>query len=525
MSNNQVFRNFGDVTRHLAATQPDRVALTFEGRDTTYGEFERYTNRVAAALLASGVKKGERVAYFGKNSDRYLEIFFGAAKVGAVTTPINWRLAGPELAYILQDSRAPILFVGEEFGDTVEQVAGDCPCLKTIVDMDTRGNRPVFREWRDAQAETAPASDVGRDDDVLQLYTSGTTGRPKGAMLMARNLLDLQDMVHRIDGEWARWSPDDISLIAMPIGHIGGTGWAFWTLFHGAKGIVVRDFDPNRVLDFIEHDKVNKLFIVPSALQIVVSQPRARRIDYSHLKYICYGASPIPLALLRECVEVFGCGFVQMYGMTETTGTVVALPPEDHSLEGSKRMRSAGKPLPGVDLAILDVSGRHLPPEEVGEIAIRSPSNMRGYWNLPEATSKAIDKDGWLRTGDAGYLDADGYLYIHDRVKDMIISGGENVYPAEVENAIHGHPDVFDVAVIGVPSEKWGEEVKAIVQPKPGSRPDPQDVIRWARERVAAFKAPKSVEFIDAFPRTATGKILRRELREKYWHGRDRKVN
>jgi acyl-CoA synthetase (AMP-forming)/AMP-acid ligase II len=300
MSNNQIFRNFGDVTRHLAATQPDRVALTFEGRDTTYGEFERYTNRVAAALLASGVKKGERVAYFGKNSDRYLEIFFGAAKVGAVTTPINWRLAGPELAYILQDSRAPILFVGEEFGDTVEQVAGDCPCLKTIVDMDAHGNRPVFREWRDAQAETAPASDVGRDDDVLQLYTSGTTGRPKGAMLMARNLLDLQDMMHRIDGEWARWSPDDISLIAMPIGHIGGTGWAFWTLFHGAKGIVVRDFDPNRVLDFIEHDKVNKLFIVPSALQIVVSQPRARRIDYSHLKYISYGASPIPLALLRE---------------------------------------------------------------------------------------------------------------------------------------------------------------------------------------------------------------------------------
>ena len=208
MSNNQIFRNFGDVTRHLAATQPDRVALTFEGRDTTYGEFERYTNRVAAALLASGVKKGERVAYFGKNSDRYLEIFFGAAKVGAVTTPINWRLAGPELAYILQDSRAPILFVGEEFGDTVEQVAGDCPCLKTIVDMDAHGNRPVLREWRDAQAETAPASDVGRDDDVLQLYTSGTTGRPKGAMLMARNLLDLQDMMHRIDGEWARWSPD-----------------------------------------------------------------------------------------------------------------------------------------------------------------------------------------------------------------------------------------------------------------------------------------------------------------------------
>lgn len=513
MSNNQIFRNFGDVTRHLAATQPDRVALTFEGRDTTYGEFERYTNRVAAALLASGVKKGERVAYFGKNSDRYLEIFFGAAKVGAVTTPINWRLAGPELAYILQDSRAPILFVGEEFGDTVEQVAGDCPCLKTIVDMDTHGNRPVFREWRDAQAETAPASDVGRDDDVLQLYTSGTTGRPKGAMLMARNLLDLQDMMHRIDGEWARWSPDDISLIAMPIGHIGGTGWAFWTLFHGAKGIVVRDFDPNRVLDFIEHDKVNKLFIVPSALQIVVSQPRARRIDYSHLKYISYGASPIPLALLRECVEVFGCGFVQMYGMTETTGTVVALPPEDHSLEGNKRMRSAGKPLPGVDLAILDASGRHLPPEEVGEIAIRSPSNMRGYWNLPEATAKAIDKDGWLRTGDAGYLDADGYLYIHDRVKDMIISGGENIASSEVERVIYELPQVREVAVVGMPDARWGEKSVAIVVLGDGATLEMPDLAEHCRARLAGFKVPKQLIIRDSLPRNPSGKVLKRVLR------------
>ena len=225
-------------------------------------------------------------------------------------------------------------------------------------------------------------------------------------------------------------------------------------------------------------------------MQFVVRQPRAREVDFSRLKYMLYGASPIPAALLKECIEVFGCGFVQMYGMTETTGTIVALPPEDH-VEGLDRMRSAGKALPGVELAILDADGNRLPPGEVGEIATRSGSNMAGYWNLPEATARTLDSDGWLRTGDAGYLDEDGYLYIHDRIKDMIISGGENIYPAEVESAICDHPDVAEVAVIGVPDDKWGEAVKAIVVMKPGKKATPSDIIDFTRERIAGFKTPK----------------------------------
>jgi long-chain acyl-CoA synthetase len=519
-------RSFADVTRHLANAQPDRIALSFEGRETTYAEFERHTNQVANALIAAGVKKGDRVAYFGRNSDSYFEVFFGASKMGGATTPINWRLAGPEVAYILQDSRAPILFVGPEFVNTVQKIAGECPDLKTIISVEesTQG-WPAFTAWRDAQPDAPPQIAPDADDNVLQLYTSGTTGRPKGVILMARNLMSLQGVLDRTGAEWAQWSADDVSLIAMPIGHIAGTGWGFWTLFRGAKGIVLRDFDPGHILDLIERDKINKLFLVPSALQALVNHPRARDIDYAQLKYISYGASPIPLALLRQCVEVFGCGFVQMYGMTETTGTIVALPPEDHTMDGSPKMRSAGKALPGVELAILDPSSKRLGADEVGEIAIRSPSNMKGYWNLPDATAATIDKAGWLRTGDAGYLDADGYLYTHDRVKDMIISGGENIYPAEVENAIYGHPDVAEVAVIGVPSERWGEEVKAVIVPKPGRVPQEEDVIRWTRERIAAFKAPKSIDLIDAFPRTATGKVLRRQLREKYWRGRERNVN
>jgi fatty-acyl-CoA synthase len=264
--------------------------------------------------------------------------------------------------------------------------------------------------------------------------------------------------------------------------------------------------------------------MVPAAMQFVVRQPRARQVDFSRLKYMLYGASPIPAALLKECIDVFKCGFVQLYGMTETTGTIVALPPEDH-VEGLERMRSAGKPLPGIEIAILDPNGAALPPREVGEIATRSGSNMIGYWNLPEATQRTLDSDGWLRTGDAGYMDEDGYVYIHDRIKDMIISGGENIYPAEVESALCDHPDVAEAAVIGIPDEQWGEAVKAIVVMKPGKTATATDIISFVRGRIAGYKTPKTIDFIDALPRNPSGKILRRNLRDPYWSGKDRQVN
>jgi len=315
---------------------------------------------------------------------------------------------------------------------------------------------------------------------------------------------------------WYVWSPDDVSLIAMPVAHVSGTGWAIWSLQHGATGIITREFDPHAVFELLVRHRINKVIMVPTALQIAVRHPRARETDFSFIQYIAYGAAPMPLALLRESIEVFGCGFVQMYGMTETAGAITALPPEDHDTEHGARLASVGKPLPGVEMKILDAEGAALPPGEVGEIATRSAANMTGYYNLPKATADTIDAEGWLHTGDAGYLDADGYLFLKDRIKDMIISGGENVYPAEVENAIFGHPDVAEVAVIGVPDEKWGETVKAIVVPKPGTNPDAAAIIGWARERIAAYKAPKSVEFIAALPRNASGKILRRELRERF---------
>jgi acyl-CoA synthetase (AMP-forming)/AMP-acid ligase II len=518
------WKTLGDIPRSFAQSQPNATAFSFEGRDTSFLEFDRHTNQVANALIAADVKKGERICYLGKNSDHYFELFLGAAKMGAVTTPVGWRLAPPEMAYIINDSRALFLFVGPEFTGAAREVLKDAPHVKTVIAMEG-GPWRSYESWRDAQPATDPRVKLAPDDIAIQLYTSGTTGRPKGAMLMHSNFMEAHRIMKAANINWNTWSADDVSLVAMPVAHIGGSGWGLMGLRNGAKNVVAREFDPGAVLDFIANERISKIFLVPAAIQIVLRDPRARTTDYSRMRTIGYGASPIPLDLLREAVEVFGCGFAQMYGMTETTGTIVALPPEDHDMKGSPRMRSAGKPLPGVEVVILDDAGNRLPPGQVGEIATRSVWNMAGYWNLPEATAKTIDKDGWLRTGDAGTMDEDGYVYIHDRVKDMIISGGENIYPAEVESAIYGHPDVADVAVIGVPDDKWGEAVKAMVVLKPGKTPDAQAIIDFARTRIAAFKTPKSVDFIEALPRNASGKILRRELREPFWAGKTRRVN
>jgi acyl-CoA synthetase (AMP-forming)/AMP-acid ligase II len=514
-----------DIPRYQAQVRPNAVALEFEGRLTTFGAFDRHTSQLANALIAEGLKKGERIAYLGKNSDQFFELMFGAAKAGVVMCPVGWRLAPPEAAYIVGDTHAKLLFVGPELVDSARHIAAGQPDLKIIAMEPVADGWPTFEVWRGAQSGEDVDIPIDVQDVALQLYTSGTTGRPKGAML--RNINLRGNWMHPDAGtlDWNTWNPEDVSLVAMPVAHIGGAGWGIVGLSNGARGVVVREFDPTRILDFIEQHKISKLFMVPAALQFVVRQPKARSVDYSRLQYILYGASPMPIDLLRECMEVFGCGFCQLYGMTETSGAVVYLPPEDHDPKGSPRMRSAGLPMPGVEIKVVDEAGEPVATGMVGEVVVRSIANMAGYWRLPEATEATMGADGWLRTGDAGYLDEDGYLFIHDRVKDMIITGGENVYPAEVENAIFGHPDVAEAAVIGVPDEQWGEAVKAIVALKPGAQPDPASIIAFARTRIAAFKAPKSVDFIAVLPRNASGKILRRELREPYWAGKARRVN
>jgi fatty-acyl-CoA synthase len=515
-----------DVIERHSVARGDRIVFHFEGRDTTYAQFNRNANKVANGLIAAGCQPGTRIAYYGKNSDHYFELMIGAMKAGAVLTPVNWRLARPEIAYIVRDSESVALFFGPEFAGAARQLVSKIPALSLVVSMEGNAEDTTnYVSWRDAQRDTQPDISIDEDTVAMQLYTSGTTGHPKGAMLSHRNFLDLRDETrYGAMPEWNQWSEDDVSLLAMPVFHIGGTGWGVFALYYGAKSVVARDFDPAAVLDFFERDRISKLFLVPAAMQFVVRHPRARQVDYSSLKYLLYGASPIPAPLLKECMDVFKCGFVQMYGMTETTGAIVVLPPEDHTA-GSLRLLAAGKAMPGVDIVILDAEGNRLPPGEIGEIATRSLNNMTGYWRQPEATAKTVSSDNWLRTGDAGYMDGDGYIYVQDRIKDMIISGGENIYPAEVESAVFGHPAVAEVAVIGVPDEKWGEAVKAIVVRKKDADVSGEDIIAWTRQKIAGYKTPKSVEFIDALPRNAAGKILRRQLREPFWKGKDRGVN
>ncbi|MFN3552279.1 MAG: fatty acid--CoA ligase [Novosphingobium meiothermophilum] len=508
---------FDAFLRFWAEDRPRGIALDGPDRTLDFGQLDGVTAQAIAGFAQLGIAKGDRIAWFGKNSTLYFTLFFAAARVGVVMVPIGWRLAPAEATWIARDAQAKAVFLGEGFEAMADAFAA-LPGVGRVFTQDQAW------EWIDRQqpCDFAPA---GPDDAVLQLYTSGTTGNPKGAVLSNRNLFGLRKQSLGSEQPYTTMTDDEAILVAMPCAHIGGTGLGVMAVGAGLPAVILAEFEPRAVFDAVEHKGVTRFFIVPAALQMLLNHPDCARTDFSRVKYIIYGASPIPLMLLRECIAMFKAEFIQAYGMTETTGTICMLPPEDHDVNGNQRMRSAGKPLPGVEVRVVDENGTPLGPNQIGEIQTRSSNNMLGYWNLPEATAKTLSPDGWIATGDAGYLDEDGYVYMHDRIKDMIISGGENVYPAQVESAIYGHPDVLEVAVIGVPDEKWGEAVKAVCVPKPGHTIDPQSIIDWTRERLAGFKVPKSVDVIAALPRNPSGKILRRTLREPYWQGFERQVN
>jgi acyl-CoA synthetase (AMP-forming)/AMP-acid ligase II len=514
--------DFADIVRDQAAGQPEAVALAFQGRETTYRQLDHAASQVANGLRAIKPTPGTRIATLDKNTDIFYELLLGTAKAGQVLVPINYRLAPPEMAAIANDAGASVLFVGEEYFPIVERLL---PELRTVRDVITlSGRHPSWADyetWRDGQSTDDPVLPFDADDVVLQFYTSGTTGRPKGVQLTHANLVTALEAAA---DQWGRATPRDVSLVCLPQYHIGGAFWACVGFFQGARNVVAREVNPGEILRLITGERVTMGFFAPAVLLFLLQAPACRETDFSSLRYILYGASPIPLDLLREALATFRCGFAQVYGMTETTGVVTYLPPEEHDSVGTPRMRSCGQPIPAAEIKVVDEAGRELPSGQVGEIICRSRQNMKGYWNLPNETAKTL-RNGWLYTGDAGYFDADGYLYIYDRIKDMIVSGAENIYPAEVESALFGHPAVADVGVIGVPNERWGEAVKAIVVRQPGTNVTAEELIEFARTRIGGYKVPKSIDFVDSLPRNASGKILKRELRAPYWQGRERQVN
>jgi long-chain acyl-CoA synthetase len=511
----------GDIVRRHAEERADAAAIVHDGRTTTYGSLDRAASRVAQGLIAEGVKPQTRVAHLDKSSDVFFELLFGVAKANAVMVSVNWRLAPPEILHIVNDAEAEILFVGEEYFPVIEKIRGE---LKTIRKIVTLSGRHVawesFIGWRDRQPATDPLLPAKPSDTAVQFYTSGTTGLPKGAELTNANF----SMLFR---HWAKtWllEPGTPSLVCLPMFHIGGAGWGIVGFYAGATNHVVREFVPAQILEITQRERLQVLLLVPAMILFLVQAPQIRETDLSSVRLIVYGAAPIPAELLKQAMAIFKCGFQQVYGLTETTGAITLLPPEDHDPADPGKLLSCGFAQKDVELRIVGEDGKDVPIGKVGEIAVRSPQIMAGYWKLPEATTRAIQGD-WFFTGDAGYLDDKGYLYIYDRVKDMIVSGGENIYPAEVESALFGHPAVADVAVIGVPDERWGEAVKAVVVKKVGADVTPGELITWARERIAGYKLPKSVDFIDALPRNPTGKILKRELRKAHWGTRGRQVN
>ena len=448
-----------------------------------------------------GVRRGDHVAILDKNTDKYLELLFALDKAGAIATPVNWRLTGPEVAKIVGDAEAVAIVSGEDFRSNA----------------DSAGVRVIgFDEL--------PRTDDGdprRDDEngvTWQLYTSGTTGLPKGAMLSG---LILFGLTGAFGVEIPEIRAGGRTLVAMPLYHLGGCGWALAAMTIGSTAVVIKEFNPGEVLDVFEHQHVETGFLVPAALLFLTSVPGAQDRDYSSLRNIVYGASPISQAVLERSIETFGCRFTQVYGLTETTGAITFLQHEHHEGE---RLLSCGRATFGAEMKIVDAGGHELRHGEIGEIVYRGVGTMQGYWNRPADTAATI-RDGWLYTGDAGTQDSEGFFYVKDRMKDMIISGGENIFPAELENALAAHPDVADVAVIGIPDDRWGETVKAIVVRRPDSLLTGDQLVEWSRSRLAGFKLPRSVDLVETIPRNPSGKILKRELREPYWQGRERRVN
>ncbi len=494
-------RTLAELIRWRARRHPDLEAIWYAGSSQTYGQLNESTSQLAGALVSQlGIRPGDRVAILDKNCAAYLELVLALDKAGAVAAPINWRLTAAEVKLIIEDIKPKLVVTGPEF-----KTSGAAAGIRAMTfDELPRGGDDPHRD-KDGAIST-------------QFCTSGTTGLPKGAMLTGWNMLNT-GLCLAI--EMPELREGCRSLVAMPMFHLGGTGWAIWSMQEGATLVIVREVVPETLLKTIVEQRIETALLVPAVMLFLGELPQSRTGDFSAFKHIIYGTAPISPEVLRRSIDIFKCRFSQIYGLTETTGPFTSLAHEHHV---AGKLASCGRPMFGARAKVVDADGQELPPYEVGELVYRGESLMTGYWARKKETDDAI-RDGWFRTGDAGYVDREGFFFIKDRIKDMIVSGSENVYPAEIEAALAAHPDIVEVAVIGVPDAKMGEGVKACVVKRPGSALTAETLIEWCRDRLAGYKRPRTVDFLDALPRNASGKMLKRKLREPYWAGYERKVN
>lgn len=508
----QLFHSLTDHLDFHAFIRGDTLLASDDRQALNFREARDHVNQIAGAIKAAGIKPGDRVGILAKNSVNNLCVFLACARLGAVAVGLNYRLTQPEVEFIASDAELQILFFDAEF----DGLRGDYLKSKPAVCIDSGEPAQAFDDFiRDATPVTTASA--GGDDVLFQMYTSGTTGLPKGVLITHRNVLLMSYQAPMTTGKGARVG--EKGLVIAPTFHAVGLVGALLGVIYGGSMIIHRDYDPVGMIDTLVDEQINTVAVIPVMLQFSIAcVPDIAERDFSHLHTINYGASPIAEDLLRQCMDIFKCDFVQGYGQTEATLALTFLTAEDHRQALASKpelLRSCGRAVFGTEIRIVDGEGRELPRGEIGEIVARGPQLMLGYWKREDATASTI-VDGWLHTGDAGRMDEAGYIYIQDRVKDMILSGGENIYPAELENALMSHPRIQDAAVVGVPSKKWGEVPLAVLVS--GGQPElsAEELVGFCRDKLAGYKIPRVVEYVDALPRNPTGKILKKDLREQF---------
>ncbi len=515
-----------NTTEFLTITSaicPDRTAIVFEGKRLTFNELNERTNRLANALAGLGIKKGDRAAILQVNCHQYVEAYYAVAKLGAIFVPLNFRAKKEELTHMLNHSEASVLLVGKRYVEMVNEMRPELPLLKHYMSLEGKQEGMLdYEEMLAAASGEDVFTDIGDEDVTILMYTAGTTGLPKGVPLPHNSFsLYVLENVNPVDLEI-----EETNLLTMPLYHVAGMQAMLAATYGGRAVAMMRQFEVDEWLETVQREKANRAMLVPTMLKRIIDHPDFTKYDLSSMRVITYGAAPMPFEVIKKAIGLFpGVNFINAFGQTETASTITTLGPEDHVIEGTeeekdKKLRrltsSIGRPMPDMEIKILDEAGNELPTGEVGEIVARGPRVMSGYWKDAEKTAKTLTKDGWLRTGDMGYMDEDGYFYLAGRGDDLIIRAGENISPEEVENVLYAHPAVEEVAVIGVPDPEWGQEVKAIVALKKGETATPEELIEFCRERLSSFKRPRSVVFVDMLPRTSTGKVLKRVLREQY---------